>query len=119
MNTRVQAERDGRRGETFAAFYLQGLGWEIVARRAKTPRGEVDILARRENVLCAFEVKWRSRSEDLDTAIDMPRLRRVAAATEILASQYAKEGDDIRIDVLLLSPNALPRHIENAWQPYL
>ena len=63
------------------------------------------------------EVKWRARAADLDFAIDERRLARVAAAAEILAPRFVGEGDDMRIDVLLLAPGALPRHIANAWLP--
>jgi len=41
----------------------------------------------------------------------------VAAAVECVAHDYATQGEDIRIDVILLAPGALPRHIANAWQP--
>ena len=38
-------------------------------------------------------------------------------AAEALAPRYARNGEDIRIDVLLLAPGHWPRHIANAWQP--
>jgi hypothetical protein len=60
-------------------------------------------------------VKWRRTPADLDRAIDHYRLRRVAAAAEAIASRYVRAGDDQRIDVLLLAPGRLPRHIVNAW----
>ena len=63
------------------------------------------------------EVKWRTTSEGLDTAIDAYRLRRVAAAVEAAAHRYSRPDDAIRIDVLLLAPGRWPRHIVNAWQP--
>ena len=54
---------------------------------------------------------------DLDHAIDEYRLSRVAAAVEAAAHRYAMNGEDIRIDVILLAPGSFPRHIANAWQP--
>ena len=54
---------------------------------------------------------------DLDHAIDEYRLSRVAAAVEAVAHRYAENGEDIRIDVILLAPGSFPRHIANAWQP--
>jgi putative endonuclease len=63
------------------------------------------------------EVKWRATSAGLDVAIDAHRLRRVAAAASALAPRYARDGDDLRIDVVLLAPGRWPRHIVNAWQP--
>ncbi len=114
---RQDAERRGRKGEGWAALWLQLQGWRILERRAKTPRGEIDLVARRGRLVAFFEVKWRGASEDLDTAIDEYRLRRVAAAVEAVAHRYAGPGDTVRIDVLLLAPGRWPRHIVNAWQP--
>ena len=114
---RTVAEAKGRRGEWLAANYLRLKGWSILAQRLKTPRGEVDLVAKRGNLVAFVEVKWRARAEDLDFAIDERRLARVAAAAEILAARYVEQGDDLRIDVLLLAPGQLPRHIANAWLP--
>lgn len=111
------AERSGREGERRAALWLRAKGWRILAERVKTPRGEIDLVAKRGGVVVFAEVKWRRRGADLDLAIDEHRLARVAAAVECVAHEYAIEGEDIRIDVILLAPGALPRHIPNAWMP--
>jgi putative endonuclease len=111
------AERHGRRGERWAALWLRLRGWRIVARRVKTPRGEIDLIARRGRTVAFVEVKWRTTGAGLDTAIDEYRLRRVAAAVEAVAHRHARPGDTMRIDVLLLAPRRWPRHIVNAWQP--
>ena len=114
---RQRAEKRGREGETRAAMWLQVKGWTILDRRVKTPAGEIDIVARRGKLIAFVEVKWRKRKADLDHAIDEFRLSRVAAAAEAVAHRYALAGEDIRIDVILLAPGGLPRHIENAWMP--
>lgn len=114
---RELAERRGRRGEGWAAWWLRLHGWRIVARRLKTPRGEIDLVARRGRTVVFVEVKWRAGDEELALAIDEYRLRRVAAAAEAVAHRYARPGATIRIDVLLLAPRRWPRHIVNAWQP--
>ena len=115
--SRAQRERQGRRAEKLAAWWLRLRGWRILACRVKTPRGEIDLIARRWGTLAFVEVKWRARAENLETALDEYRLRRVAAAAEALAHRYARAGDSIRVDVLLLAPGRFPRHITNAWQP--
>jgi putative endonuclease len=115
--SRRAAERRGRKGERFAALWLRLHGWRVVAQRVKTPRGEVDLIARRGRTVLFVEVKWRATSAELDRSIDPWRLRRVGAAAEAIAHRYLRRGDSVRIDVLMLAPRRWPRHIVNAWQP--
>ena len=114
MTGRAEREAKGRRGEALAAWYLRLKGWRIMAQRVKTPRGEIDLIARRGGVVAFVEVKWRASAAELDFAIDEYRLRRVAAAAEAVAHRYAKTGEVQRIDVLLLAPGRFPRHMANA-----
>ena len=115
--TRQLAEKSGREGETRAAVWLRAKGWQVLDRRVRTPAGEIDLVARRGGVVAFVEVKSRRKRADLDHAIDEHRLSRVAAAAEAVAHRYAENGEDIRIDVILLAPGSFPRHIPNAWQP--
>ncbi len=115
--TRAEAEARGRRGETLAAWFLRAKGWMILARRVKTPLGEVDLIARRGRTVIFVEVKWRARAADLALAIDERRLIRVARAAEVLAARYARPDDTLRIDALLLAPRRWPRHMAHVWMP--
>lgn len=117
MSSRAERKAQGRRGENIAAWYLRLKGWRILARRVKTPRGEIDLIARRGATVAFVEVKWRANAAELDHAIDDYRLRRVLAAAEAVAHRYAKAGDEQRIDVLLLAPGRFPRHMANALLP--
>lgn len=112
---RLAAEAAGRRGERIAAWWLRLKGWQIVARRVRTKAGEVDLIARRPGLVAFVEVKLRRTPAELDMAIDERRLARVAAAAEVLMADYAKAGDDIRVDVILIARGTPLRHIENAW----
>jgi Holliday junction resolvase-like predicted endonuclease len=114
-NGRAEREAKGRRGEWLAAWYLRLKGWRVLAQRVKTPRGEIDLVAKRGGTVAFVEVKWRAGTKELELAIDAYRLRRVAAAAEAVAHRFAKNGEDIRIDVVLLAPGKFPRHIINAW----
>lgn len=115
MRDRRAAEAAGRRGERIAGWWLRLKGWRILARRVRTPAGEVDLVAKRGNLVAFVEVKARATEAELDLAIDEHRLSRVAAAAEYLMPRFAGPGDDIRVDVLLIAPGKVPRHIENAW----
>ena len=117
MTNRAEREARGRRGESLAAWYLRLKGWRILARRVKTARGEIDLIARRGAVVAFVEVKWRASAAELDHAIDAYRLRRVLAAAEAIGHRYARAGDQQRIDVVLLAPGRFPRHMANALLP--
>src|SRR3546814_1092560 len=103
------------RSETLCAFWLRIRGWRILARRVRTRMGEVDLIARRGKMVAFIEVKARTSAADLDFAIDERRLSRVAAAARTLAAKYARPGDDMRIDVMLIAPRRFPRHLVNVW----
>lgn len=112
---RKAAENRGREGERRAAWWLWLRGWQILDRRVRTPAGEIDLVVRKGKLVAFVEVKTRATGAELDFAIDERRLARVAAAAEYLMPRYARPGDDIRVDVILIAPRTLPRHIENAW----
>jgi len=112
---RQRAERGGRRAEIIASWWLRLHGWRILARRARTPLGEVDLVARRGRIIAFVEVKARATAAAADLSLDHFRLRRVAAAAEALAPRFARPGDDIRIDAIFIVPGRLPRHLPNVW----
>ena len=111
--SRRAAELRGRSGEDRAVRWLRWRFYRILARRVRTPRGEVDIVARRGVVF--IEVKARDTEAELDLAIDERRLARVAAAAQVLAPRFARATDDIRVDVILVAPGLRPRHLVNVW----
>ena len=106
---RQAAEKRGRSAETIACWYLRLHGWRILARRARVRGGEVDIVARRGRTVAFVEVKARATDDAAGMALDHYRLRRVAAAAEILAQRYARPGDDIRIDAVFVVPHRWPQ----------
>ena len=112
---RQRAERGGRRAEALAALFLQLKGWSILARRVRTPLGEVDLVARRGRMVAFIEVKGRATEADAALSLDVFRLRRVAAAAGALSPRFVRDGDDIRIDAMFVVPWRLPRHMENVW----
>ena len=77
--------------------------------------GEVDLVARRGKMLAFVEVKQRATTDSAAQALDDYRLRRVAFAAQQLAPRYARPGDDIRIDAILIVPRRWPLHLANVW----
>src|SRR6202165_6265003 len=61
---RQVAFRLGISAESRAAAFLIAKGYRIAARRWRSPVGEVDIVARRRNVLVFVEVKARNHLDD-------------------------------------------------------
>lgn len=114
--SRREAERRGRGAETIATWWLRLRGWRILARRARVPGGEVDIVARRGRILAFVEVKARASADAAAFSLDRYRLRRVAVAAERLAPRYMREGDDVRIDAVFVVPRRLPLHLPDIWQ---
>ena len=114
MNRRA-AERRGRGAETLACWWLSLKGWRILARRARCPGGEVDIVARRGRTLAFVEVKARNSEAAAAHSLDQYRLRRVAVAAERLASRYGHGCDTIRIDAMYIVPRRWPQHLPDVW----
>ena len=113
---RQAAERRGHKGEALAALWLQLKGWRILARRLRTPVGEIDLVARRGCTVAFVEVKARATVADADLSLDRRRLRRVAAAADAVLARYARPGDLSRIDAIFIVPRRWPRHVADVWQ---
>ena len=113
---RQAAEKRGRGAERLACWFLRLKGWHILARRARVPGGEVDIVARRGRTLAFVEVKARATVNAAGFALDDWRLRRVVAAAERLAPRYMRHGDEVRIDAMFIVPRRWPRHLTDVWQ---
>ncbi|MGF1550764.1 MAG: YraN family protein [Sphingomonadaceae bacterium] len=113
--TRRAAERAGRKAERRAALWLMLKGYRILARRLRTPMGEVDLVARKRRCVVFVEVKARPSLAEAEASLDRYRLRRVAAAAEALTPRFARKGEDVRIDAVYIAPGRLPRHLPDVW----
>jgi len=106
----------GLSAESRAAAYLVAKGYRIVARRWRSPVGEIDIVARRRRTLVFVEVKARERLDDAAEAVIVRQQRRIVAAAEAWLATYPDDINyDLRFDVMLVAPRSLPRHIEAAF----
>ena len=116
-----QARRDaeglGRRAETVAVWLLRLKGYVILARRERTPVGEIDIVARRGRTLVAVEVKARRASTPLRDLITEAQWRRICRALELYAARRRFDHLRLRFDVVFLQSRQWPRHIPDAWRP--
>ena len=84
-----------------------------MARRWRSPVGEIDIVARRRGVLVFVEVKARERLDDAAEAVIVRQQRRIIAAAEAWLARHPDDVNaNIRFDVVLVAPKSLPRHIQ-------
>jgi len=110
------AFRTGISAESRAAAFLIAKGFRILARRWKSPVGEIDIIARRRSLLIFVEVKARERLDDAAWSVtDRQRLRINAAAEAWLARYPDDRIRNMRFDAVLVAPGRIPRHIPSAF----
>ena len=107
----------GLSAESRAAAWLIAHGYRILARRWKSPLGEIDIIAARRHTLIFVEVKARTTLDDAAEAVTERQQQRIAAAAEIwLAANPMPAIRDMRFDAILVAPGKLPRHIPAAFE---
>jgi putative endonuclease len=113
---RQVAFRTGISAESRAAALLVAKGFRILARRWKSPVGEIDIIARRRSLLIFVEVKARDNLDDAAWSVTERQQARIIAAAEAwLAQNPDPRIQDIRLDVMLVAPGRMPRHITAAF----
>lgn len=83
MNIYNQKHKLGKLGEELSAKYLISRGFEIIAQNYHCPEGEIDIIARKGNLLIIVEVKTRSTlsAEDTLLAVTKAKQRKISRAT--------------------------------------
>ena len=115
MSQRRRSETWGRIAEALAEAALRLKGYRILARRARTPHGEVDIVARRRRILVFVEVKARREIGSGVEAVTAQARRRIGAAANLLMPRYGKNCDGARYDIMVVRPWRWPAHIVAAW----
>jgi putative endonuclease len=114
---RQAAFRLGLSAESRAAVYLIAHGFRIIARRWRSPLGEIDIIARRRHLLIFVEVKVRATLDAAAEAVTPRQRARIAAAAEAFLARFEDPRiTDIRFDAVLVAPGKLPQHIQGAFE---
>ena len=120
QQTGKKARNDGYKAENTAALFLRLKGYKILERNFKPPRGtgagEIDIIAFKNNVIVFVEVKRRaSRDSAAEAVNEHVQSRRIKGAEYFLMTRPDLADKEMRFDVVLISPNRLPEHIQNAF----
>jgi len=112
---RIGRYRRGRVSEWLAAAALLARGHRILARRFRTPYGEIDIIAVRGRRLAFVEVKRRATRLEAEAAITPRQAGRIARAAEFWVGRHPAFRDHEQgLDVVFVLPNRLPVHLPNA-----
>lgn len=110
------AFRLGHRGEWRAALALLLKGFRPVARRYRTALGEIDLIARRGDLVLIVEVKARPTLEQAMEAVGQGAERRIERAADLwLARQPDQARLSLRFDLVAVLPRRWPVHVPAAW----
>jgi putative endonuclease len=113
---RYGAYRRGHRSEWFAALALMLKGYRIVARRYKTKLGEIDLIARRGDLVLIVEVKARPTLDEAMDAIGRESARRIEGAADLwLARQPDQAKLSMRFDMVAVLPRRWPIHVADVF----
>ncbi len=113
---RRQAYRRGHSSEWLAAAALMAKGFRIVARRYRTKLGEIDLIARRGDLVLIVEVKARKSLMQAMEAVGRDSARRIEGCADLwLARQPDFARLSVRFDMVAVLPWRWPVHVENVF----
>ena len=113
---RQRARQYGLAGERLAALSLQLKGYRILERNYRTKLGEIDIIARKGDVVAIVEVKARSDVASAADAVGYQARQRIErAALHWLATRRDANRLSLRFDIIAVRPWRWPVHLENAF----
>lgn len=112
----------GQAAESEAERYLRRKGYRILARNARTPSGELDLVARSGPVLVFVEVKARGSTTHGGAvgAVDGGKQARLVRLAAQYLAQHRLRDQPCRFDVILCGGEAdapaVIEHIEHAFE---
>jgi putative endonuclease len=113
---RVAAFRAGLSAEARAAAFLMAKGYRILAKRYRTPYGEIDIVARRRGLIAFVEVKARASLDEAAYAVTPRQQARIIDAAQAWLMTHPEHAEfELRFDAMLIAPRRLPRHLLAAF----
>jgi putative endonuclease len=115
-DARRRAHLFGLRAESAAAVWLLLKGYRILERRFQIAGGEIDVVARRGDVVAFVEVKARPGLDEAASAISEIKRRRISRAARVwLTRNPWAMGATLRGDAIFVAPRRLPRHLPAAY----
>ena len=116
MNTKLT----GNQGEIRASEYLKSKGFEIIERNWRTNRGELDIIAVKNDILVFVEVKTLPNGtlDMIQRELNYQKRQRIIKTSKrFLLNHREYNNSYVRFDVIVIDmPGFDPvYHIENAF----
>ena len=112
----------GDRGESIAADHLERAGWTILVRNFRLGRKEIDLVARRGEVVAFVEVKTRAGlgyGHPLE-AITWKKRREIHQVAAAWIDRYGRPGEIYRFDAIAIRLRSAAatevQHVEDAWR---
>lgn len=107
----------GHRGEWLAAWALRLKGYRILAVRYRTKLGEIDIVARRGDLVAMVEVKARPTLVEAMEAVGPASQARIERAADLwLSRRKNAQRLSLRFDIVAVLPRRWPVHVKDAWR---
>ncbi|MYZ47417.1 YraN family protein [Propylenella binzhouense] len=115
---RRQAYRRGHAAEFAALLLLAAKGYRALARRYRTPLGEIDLVLKRGDTIVFAEVKARPTLRDGMDSVTPAAERRIAGAAGIWLARHPRAAAlTLRFDLVIVRPWRLPHHVPDAFRP--
>ena len=110
----------GKQGEKLAADFLAKKGYEIVAQNFRYQKAEVDIIARKENILAVIEVKTRSTPDfgDPQNFLKQKQINLLVKAIDHFVNEHQLDVD-VRFDIVAIIKNKAGTRIEHLEDAFL
>ncbi len=104
----------GKKGEQLAVDFLSKKGYDILEKNYRYLKSEVDIIARKENIVVAVEVKTRSTPE-FGNPQDFVKPKQIQSLVKAI-DHYITDNDldvEVRFDIVAIIQNKLGTNIEH------
>ncbi|HEV8411221.1 MAG TPA: YraN family protein [Gemmatimonadaceae bacterium] len=111
----------GELGERIAARYLEKSGWKILARRYRSGRRDIDLIAQQDDLIAFVEVKARATDDfgDPVEAVNHRKQKEITKSAQQWIDRHGRAGESYRFDVLgvlLKERRVFIRHVPDAFK---
>lgn len=110
----------GKKGEEMAVAHLLATGYEIVARNFTYQKAEVDIIARKDNILAVVEVKTRSTPDfgDPQDFVKKKQINQLVKAIDYFVNEH-NLNVEVRFDIIAIIKNKAGTRLEHLEDAFL